>query len=309
MTGARTGAPYLYCAANPLRLVDPSGLSAETSFSSLDQTTQGLNNDPQVTKLLTDTRAPTPQVNGVDYAAARRRGTAMARSQSGVPSQVGTYQENHTRAIRHAKDVGLPENEVNKPGTFQSLHSRKNPVVNAEVYDTTGHGVEQTITHHNAVERMIDADAARAVRTPTGVTDAADLTHWRTPATIDQAQRARMTWSSAESLPRSTSRGGVGIATKAESTLQVGRLAAASPAVRVVERESTAAARRAAPTAFRYAGRAAVEAIPFIGFGIAIASMHENIARGEYQSAAWDAVESLPGVAMARIVLEPSNAY
>ena len=72
------------------------------------------------------------------------------------------------------------------------MYPRRSPTIKGEFLNGDL-SVEETFTHHNTIERMIDADFARAPKTPTGLVDAADQTYWRTPATADYSQRGFFT--------------------------------------------------------------------------------------------------------------------
>jgi RHS repeat-associated protein len=198
---------YSYARSNPLKFTDTNGLqSAYQDISKdLQPIADKLNKDPAVAKRLTDTRPPIPSVKGVDYEKIRVQGARASAQVSGVPSQGGKFQENHYRAIRWDKKVGMPAAEVNKPGTFQTLHSRVDKVTKAEVHSSADpRQVEKTLTQHNLGERVIDQEVQKAPKTPTGVADAGDAAKWRMPDTADFAERAKVQWNR---LPSGTGAG------------------------------------------------------------------------------------------------------
>jgi RHS repeat-associated protein len=203
---------FVYTGNNPLRHVDPTGTQYVDISDALGPIAQELNRNPLVARLLGKVLSPLPSASGLDYSRIRRAGTAAEQIRTGVASQGGVFQSHHTRAIRYARKVGLPEAYVNEPGSFQTLHSRRNPIIRVEVYSPTDpRVVEKVYTHHRFAEARLDLEVLKIEQTTKvplttrGLIDAGEAS--KLPATADYAERAALRATNPEAFEPTTPKG------------------------------------------------------------------------------------------------------
>ena len=203
---------YAYTGNNPLRHVDPTGTQSVDISDALRPVAQELNRNPLVAILLGKVLSPIPSASGLDYSRIRRVGTAAEHIRTGVASQGGVFQPHHLRAIRYARMVGLPEAYVNETGSIPTLHSRRNPIIKAEIYSLTDpRVVEKVYTHHRLGEARLDLEVlkieqtTKAPLTTRGLIDAGEAS--RLPATADYGERAALRATKPEAFNPTTPKG------------------------------------------------------------------------------------------------------
>jgi RHS repeat-associated protein len=230
---ARYYAPWLgrWTSADPVGLAGGSNVyaySANRPVGAHDRAgTQhtDIGDDPELRAAAREVHRARPDLEAPRPSAAPRRtvsreraraeanqGAARVRRQQGMTDP--DVRAGHTRAARHAPESGISRAEMNRPETFQHLHSSRQRGRGLRVtIRETGRRTRQ-LTRHGAQEGLIDESAARVRAqsggrlTPEGQAAAGDEVLWRTQGTgLDQrevaARRASGLFDEAAAIERS----------------------------------------------------------------------------------------------------------
>ncbi|KAL2060433.1 hypothetical protein VTL71DRAFT_9464 [Oculimacula yallundae] len=198
---------YLYCHANPIGRIDPTGNAdiPDESFASFDPLMSSIHDSDYGKALLAPRPALTPLATPMTVPQARGYGNTQAARQRANPAPETTYrtsktpppmtdpavQAGHTATARHAAESGISKADWDAQ-EMQRLHSRKGQGLDVAVMSQDG-SIEVTTRHRAQDYSMIDPaidDVKRAnnmTLTPSAQLEVGKQTKWRSANTpLDQ---------------------------------------------------------------------------------------------------------------------------
>jgi RHS repeat-associated protein len=182
---------YVYAAACPIALVDPSGAAPEKYEKQRGKDTAAKEKEMK-------TNLKEAKAEGHKPDPMQKRAEKVAKKRGKTP-----IEHHHHKGVQQAADVKLNPKKMGDPmssvwSTLSADPEMKAGIGDLPVWDENFGATGSTKTHHNAAKHIDFDEQAKRPKTAQGLEDAAYASKERFPATADMTERAKMDWTRRE---------------------------------------------------------------------------------------------------------------